>query len=189
VGSTDPGGAPGDEPGLEESEQLGHGYVGDEHLLLGLLGEESSQASSLLRAHGLDLPGARAELRLVTAGLTPRSHTDVRALRAVGIDVENARQRLVAAFGAAAAGAARRCAGDRFSPSAPCSSRSPPSTGAAASPCRCAPKADVERFFTGLELVESGVEVLPRWRPDATRNWDAPTDGQFSMCGGVARKP
>lgn len=92
----------------EESEQLGHGYIGDEHILLGLLGEQASQASSLLRRHGLDLPGARAELqRMVAAGLTPRSHTDdVRALRAVGIDVENVRQRLVAAFGAEAVGAA-----------------------------------------------------------------------------------
>jgi ATP-dependent Clp protease ATP-binding subunit ClpA len=46
----------------EESEQIGHGYIGDEHVILGLLGEQASQASSLLREHGLDLPGARAEL-------------------------------------------------------------------------------------------------------------------------------
>jgi len=92
----------------EESEQLGHGYLGDEHVMLGLLGEQASQASSLLRGHGLDLPGARAELqRMVAAGLTPRSRTDdVRALRAVGIDVENVRQRLVTAFGAEAVGEA-----------------------------------------------------------------------------------
>jgi ATP-dependent Clp protease ATP-binding subunit ClpA len=92
----------------EESEQLGHGYIGDEHVILGLLGEHASHASSLLRGHGLDLPGARAELqRMVAAGLTPRAHTDdARALRAVGIDVENVRQRLVTAFGAEAVGAA-----------------------------------------------------------------------------------
>lgn len=93
---------------LAESEQLGHGYVGDEHVILGLLGEPASRASSLLRGHGLDLSGARAELRrLVAAGLTPRSHVDdVGALRAVGIDVEDVRQRLVSAFGADAVGAA-----------------------------------------------------------------------------------
>ena len=92
----------------EESEQLGHGYIGDEHVLLGLLREQASRASSLLRGHGLDLSGAHAELqRLVAAGLTPRSRTDdVRALRAVGIDVENVRQRLVTAFGADAVGEA-----------------------------------------------------------------------------------
>jgi len=32
---------------LAESEQLGHGYVGDEHVLLGLLREQASRASSL----------------------------------------------------------------------------------------------------------------------------------------------
>ena len=92
----------------EESEQLGHGYIGGEHVILGLLGEHASPASALLRGHGLDLPGARAELqRLGAAGLTPRSHADdVRALRAVGIDVEEVRQRLVASFGAEAVGEA-----------------------------------------------------------------------------------
>jgi ATP-dependent Clp protease ATP-binding subunit ClpA len=92
----------------EESEQLGHGYIGDEHVILGLLGEQTSQASSRLRAHGLDLPGARAELqRLVATGQTPRSHiNDVGALRAVGIDMENVRRQLVAAYGAQAVGEA-----------------------------------------------------------------------------------
>src|SRR5262249_17966635 len=93
-------------PAPEEAAQPRHGYIGDDHVLLGLLGEHASQASALLRGHGLDLPGARAELqRLGAAGLTPRSHADdVRALRAVGIDVEKVRQRLVASFGAEAVG-------------------------------------------------------------------------------------
>jgi ATP-dependent Clp protease ATP-binding subunit ClpA len=93
---------------LAESEQLGHGYIGDEHVLLGLLREQASAASSLLRGHGLDVAGARAELqRLSAAGLMPRSRADdAGALRAVGIDVEAVRQRLVAAFGADAVGAA-----------------------------------------------------------------------------------
>jgi ATP-dependent Clp protease ATP-binding subunit ClpA len=94
--------------GLEESELLGQRYVGDEHVLLGLLGEQAGEATSLLRAHGLDLAGARAELRrLVASGQTPWSRTDdVDALRAVGIDVENVRRQLVAAFGPQAVGAA-----------------------------------------------------------------------------------
>jgi ATP-dependent Clp protease ATP-binding subunit ClpC len=57
---------------LAESEQLGHGYVGDEHVLLGLLAEQAGAASSLLRGHGLELASARAELqRLSAAGLMP----------------------------------------------------------------------------------------------------------------------
>jgi len=93
---------------LAESELLGHGYVGDEHVLLGLLREQASPAASLLRKHGLDLASARAELqRLSAAGLMPRSRADdAGALRAVGIDVEAVRQRLVTAFGAEAVGAA-----------------------------------------------------------------------------------
>jgi Clp amino terminal domain, pathogenicity island component len=93
---------------LAESEQLGHGYVGDEHVLLGLLRGQASRASSLLRGHGLDLGSAHAELRrLSAAGLMPRSCADdAGALRAVGIDVEAVRQRLVAAFGEQAVGAA-----------------------------------------------------------------------------------
>jgi ATP-dependent Clp protease ATP-binding subunit ClpA len=93
---------------LAESEQLGHGYLGDEHVLLGLLREQASPASSLLQAHGLDLASARAELqRLSAAGLMPRSRADdAAALRAVGIDVEAVRQQLVTAFGAEAVGAA-----------------------------------------------------------------------------------
>jgi ATP-dependent Clp protease ATP-binding subunit ClpA len=93
---------------LAESEQLGHGYLGDEHVLLGLLAEQASAASSLLRGHGMELASARAELqRLSAAGLMPRSRSDdAAALRAVGIDVEAVRQRLVTAFGADAVGAA-----------------------------------------------------------------------------------
>src|SRR6185437_6907945 len=65
------------------------------HALLGLLAEQASRASSLLRAHGLDLASARAELqRLSAAGLMPRSRADdAGALRAVGIDVEAVRER------------------------------------------------------------------------------------------------
>lgn len=93
---------------LTDSEHLGHGYLGDEHVLLGLLRGQASRASSLLRRHGLDLASARAELqRLSAAGLMPRSRVDdAGALRAVGIDVEAVRQQLVTAFGAEAVGAA-----------------------------------------------------------------------------------
>ena len=46
----------------EESEQLGHGYIGDEHVILGLLRGQAGRAAPLLRRHGLDLASARAEL-------------------------------------------------------------------------------------------------------------------------------
>jgi len=43
---------------LTESGQLGHGYLGAEHVLLGLLRGQASRASSLLRGHGLGLASA-----------------------------------------------------------------------------------------------------------------------------------
>jgi hypothetical protein len=49
-------------------------------------------------------------------------------------------------------------------------------------------RADIERFFTGLEMVEPGVQVLPAWRPDPDAG-EAPPDVQVSVYGGLARKP
>lgn len=46
---------------------------------------------------------------------------------------------------------------------------------------------EVERFFEGLELIEPGVQVLHRWRPDSTSNGDL-TDAEVSVYAGVAFK-
>ncbi len=46
----------------EESERLGHRYVGTEHLLLGILREENSLAAELLYERGLRLQHVREEL-------------------------------------------------------------------------------------------------------------------------------
>jgi hypothetical protein len=47
--------------------------------------------------------------------------------------------------------------------------------------------AEVERFFTGLDLVEPGVRSVNRWRPDP----DTPEvdDADVSVYAGLARKP
>jgi hypothetical protein len=47
-------------------------------------------------------------------------------------------------------------------------------------------KPEVARFFTGLDLAEPGLQVLPHWRPDT----DEPpaSDTAVSVYGGVARK-
>ncbi|GIF72409.1 SAM-dependent methyltransferase [Asanoa siamensis] len=49
-------------------------------------------------------------------------------------------------------------------------------------------RADVARFFTGLDLVDPGVVVLPAWRPDPDAG-EPPADTQVSVYGGLARKP
>ncbi len=50
-------------------------------------------------------------------------------------------------------------------------------------------KAEVERFFDGLELVEPGVQVIQRWRPDDVEvGLPTPGDTEIPLYGGVARK-
>jgi catechol 2,3-dioxygenase-like lactoylglutathione lyase family enzyme len=46
----------------EESERLGHGYIGPEHLLLGILREEQSFAAKLLQRNGVDIQVIRKDV-------------------------------------------------------------------------------------------------------------------------------
>jgi ATP-dependent Clp protease ATP-binding subunit ClpA len=46
----------------EEAEMLNHGWIGTEHLFLGLLREESGLAATILRERGLKLESLREEL-------------------------------------------------------------------------------------------------------------------------------
>ncbi|MBV8847414.1 MAG: hypothetical protein JO307_31780 [Bryobacterales bacterium] len=57
----------------EEAERLGHKDLGPEHLVLGLLREEASEASEILRANGLSLDQAR---RAVAAFRDPRLESE-----------------------------------------------------------------------------------------------------------------
>jgi SAM-dependent methyltransferase len=47
-------------------------------------------------------------------------------------------------------------------------------------------RAEFETFFTGLTLIDPGVQIVHRWRPDGTA--DHLTDAQISIHGAVARK-
>ncbi|MGY4771252.1 Clp protease N-terminal domain-containing protein [Kribbella sp. CWNU-51] len=92
---------------LDEAEELGHGYIGDEHVLLGLLSADAGPAQRFLREHGLDLAAARTQLQHLTAdGRTPQSPDDAATLRTVGIDIGQVEQQLKAAFGPDALGEA-----------------------------------------------------------------------------------
>ncbi len=56
----------------DEAEQLGHSYTGTEHLLLGLLREDTATAAEVLRENGLTLPFVREEiLRLLAEKAQP----------------------------------------------------------------------------------------------------------------------
>ncbi len=67
----------------EEAQRLEHGYIGTEHLLLGLVHEENNTASTVLRALGIELAKIRSAVEIIIArgakvetaqtGLTRRS--------------------------------------------------------------------------------------------------------------------
>lgn len=55
----------------EEADRLGHTYIGSEHLLLGLLRIEGSEAAKLLAAKGLSLDTARKAISPHAPGQAP----------------------------------------------------------------------------------------------------------------------
>ncbi|MEO3754468.1 SAM-dependent methyltransferase [Streptomyces sp. B6B3] len=62
---------------------------------------------------------------------------------------------------------------------------------ASGTPAQVRTKQEVERFFAGLDLVEPGIEVAHRWRPDTPEGSarETPTDAEVSLWVGVAFKP
>jgi ATP-dependent Clp protease ATP-binding subunit ClpA len=56
------------ELGLREAIRLGHGYLGTEHLLLGMVRDERCSGARILAAHGLALERVRAEVLREIAG-------------------------------------------------------------------------------------------------------------------------
>ncbi|MDO5700211.1 MAG: ATP-dependent Clp protease ATP-binding subunit [Bowdeniella nasicola] len=53
---------------LREALQLGHGYIGTEHILLGLIKEGESVASQVLVKLGADLQGVRQQVMMLLSG-------------------------------------------------------------------------------------------------------------------------
>ncbi len=84
----------------EEAVRLGHGYIGTEHLLLGLLDEDAGTAYAALHGAGLDRKRVRAEVaRLVPSGTGPLGDEDAEALQAIGIDLPTVRAKIEEVFG------------------------------------------------------------------------------------------
>jgi ATP-dependent Clp protease ATP-binding subunit ClpA len=68
----------------QEARELGHNYVGTEHLLLGLLREQEGLAAQVLMNLGLDLKRVRAEVLVMLGinpfpGAAPAAHTPAQA--------------------------------------------------------------------------------------------------------------
>lgn len=90
-----------------EAREVGQPCLADEHVLLAVLRHGTGPAAALLHAHGLDLATARAELRRVGPTLGARAEP-ADALRTLGIELEDIRERLASTFGAGAVEAAER---------------------------------------------------------------------------------
>jgi ATP-dependent Clp protease ATP-binding subunit ClpC len=58
---------------IDEARQLGHNYIGTEHLLLGLLREGEGVAASVLDSFGITLERARAEVAHILTQGTPKA--------------------------------------------------------------------------------------------------------------------
>jgi ATP-dependent Clp protease ATP-binding subunit ClpA len=84
-----------------EARDLGHGYIGTEHLLLGLLREPAGVARRALDRLGIGREAVRSDVvRLVGEGPPIRlGEQDAEALRSIGIDLDEVRRRLEEAFG------------------------------------------------------------------------------------------
>lgn len=81
-----------------EARSLGHGQIGTEVLLLSLLAESEGVASEVLAEAGITYAGIHDQLRRIVGG----DVIDPDALKSVGIDFEQVRDRVEASFGAGA---------------------------------------------------------------------------------------
>ncbi len=95
-----------------EARALRSGFIGTEHLLLGLLGEERGIAAAALQAAGVTAPAVRADVQRLVAG-SSLTGADADALRAIGIDVDHVRTRIEESFGPGALERARLGGGRR----------------------------------------------------------------------------
>jgi ATP-dependent Clp protease ATP-binding subunit ClpA len=90
------------------AEALHHGWIGTEHVLLGLLDDADGRAARLLRERwALDREWARAEVERVVGRGEPDLDAD--ALATLGIDLDAVRERVERRFGAGALSGSRRC--------------------------------------------------------------------------------
>jgi ATP-dependent Clp protease ATP-binding subunit ClpA len=79
------------------ARRLGHGYVGTEHILLGLL-KGDGIAAGVLGGLGITSGAVEREV-LAEVGRGPFGADDAAALGTIGIDLEEVRRRIEASFG------------------------------------------------------------------------------------------
>src|SRR5690349_15586072 len=78
-----------------EARALHHGWIGTEHLLLGLLADQTSPTAGVLRQHGL----TRETVRSAVQAYVGSDGLDADALATLGIDLDTVRSTVEASFG------------------------------------------------------------------------------------------
>ena len=79
----------------EEARRLGHGFIGCEHLLLGLAAVPNGSARESLDAFGLGLDDLRERVAIMVGS----PELDAEALASLGIDLDEVRRATEASFG------------------------------------------------------------------------------------------
>ncbi|MFJ5234316.1 Clp protease N-terminal domain-containing protein [Kitasatospora sp. NPDC088391] len=80
-----------------EARRMGHGHLGTEHLLLGVLAQSQDPAAVVLGRFGLDLEGGRRAVLRRSGG--SGAERDGAALASIGIDLDAVREAVESAFG------------------------------------------------------------------------------------------
>jgi ATP-dependent Clp protease ATP-binding subunit ClpA len=84
-----------------------HGWIGTEHLLLGLLDDREGRAARVLDGLAVERAWVRGEVERIVGRGEPGIDAD--ALATLGIDLETVRERVERTFGAGALSGSRRC--------------------------------------------------------------------------------
>jgi ATP-dependent Clp protease ATP-binding subunit ClpA len=80
-----------------DAAALQHGWIGTEHLLLGILADPDTRAGRVLAGHGVTGEWARGEVERIVGRGTPDIDAD--ALATLGIDLDAVRERVERTFG------------------------------------------------------------------------------------------
>jgi ATP-dependent Clp protease ATP-binding subunit ClpA len=89
------------------AENLHHGWIGTEHLLLGLLDDRATRAARLLAQRGVERDWVRGEIERIVGRGEPDLDSD--ALATLGIDLDAVRERVERTFGPGALSGRRTC--------------------------------------------------------------------------------
>jgi ATP-dependent Clp protease ATP-binding subunit ClpA len=81
------------------SGELGHHYIGTEHLLLALLSPDSGLAGVVLSGAGLTVERVRSDVQALIGRSGPLGPADAEALEAIGIDLDAVRAKIEESFG------------------------------------------------------------------------------------------